>query len=228
MRRMSYQDANLCYQQLQPSFAYDDFDRYEAAQDSVREAVRELIAQDPAMTQRLNEMCDWLTVVTSPDQRLRIASWDEKSGGSMRDMGALAQIRSSDGQLQYLRLDPPFATAESGTDVLYENIFQLRTPHHTYYLALGLGTYGGGYYHRSARLMEIRDGSLQDVPHAFGDATYLELRIPNQHQATLRFDPATQTLSHPEFVEDPESGWSRPTGRNVHWQFQAGRFVSAL
>jgi len=225
---MGYQAVNACYERLQPSFAYEDFDRYEAAQDSVRQAVQELLARDPRMEQNLGELSQWLTVVTSPDRRLRIASWDEKSGGTMRDMAAMAQVRLANGELKYLRLDPAFATDEAGTDVRYESLFQLSTHRGNCYLVLGVGTYGGGHYHRSARLLEIKEGALQDVPHAFGEVPLLELRIPNQHQAILHFDPQTKTLTYPEFVEDRESGWSRPTGREVQWQFEAGRFVSAL
>lgn len=228
LRRIGYQAANACYERLQPSFAYDDFDRYEAAQDSVRQAVQDLLAQDPQMQQMLSELSDWLTVVTSPDLRLRIASWDEKSGGTMRDMAVLAQLRLANGELRYLRLDPAFATDEAGTDVRYETLFQLNTSRGHCYLVFGVGTYGGGHYHRSARLLEIKDGGLHDVPHAFGEVPWLELRIPNQHEATLHFDPQTKTLTYPEFVEDSKSGWSRPTGREVQWQFEAGRFVSAL
>jgi hypothetical protein len=228
LRSTGYQAVNACYDRLQPSFAYDDFDRYEAAQDSVRQAVRELLARDPHMEQNFEALSDWLSVVTSPDHRLRIASWDEKSGGTRRDMAAMAQIRLPHGQLAYLRLDPPFTADEAGTDVRYESLFQLSTQQANCYLVLGVGTYGGGHYHRSARLLEIKDDTLHDVPHAFGEVPLLELRIPNQHEATLHFDPQTKTLTYPEFVADPESGWSRPTGREVHWQFEAGRFVSAL
>jgi hypothetical protein len=224
---LSYQDASACYARLRPPYAYDDFVAYESAQDSVRLMVKALMEGDPQMARDLKQAGDWLKVVTSSDQRLRICSWDERSGGTMHDMCTLAQIRMPSGKLTYVRLDPSFGQS-NGTDVMYTDLFTLKGPDGPRYLALGVGSYGSGHHHRSARLLAIEGDTLIDAPQAFGDQPFLELLMSNQHTTYLRFNLDTRTLSHPEYIEDEELGIMQPTGRVMHWQYEAGRFVPHL
>lgn len=219
--------AMRCHEKLQPSFVYDDFREYEADQDALRAAVRALMDADPEMAHTFAELQDWLQVVSSPDGNLRVCSWSEKSGGTSSDMGAIAQVRLASGQLMYAQLDPDWNSGGPRTDVQYTEVYVLPHQGSDRYLLLGVGSYGGGEYHRSARLLAIQEDTVQDVSRAFGEQALLELHIPRSSTVSLTYDPTTQTLTHPEYLDDEETGFSRPSGRIIIWRYQSGRFVAS-
>lgn len=225
---LSPQQVANCYARLRPSFAYDSFEAYESAQDSVRQAVQAFMAADPQMEQDLTQAGDWLKVVVSPDRRLRICSWDERSGGTMHDMCVLAQIRLSSGEIMYQRLDPPPGDPGPLYDVMFLELYQLPSPTGPRYLAIGLGAYGSGHHHRVARLFVLGEQGLHDVPHAFGDSVSLTVLFSHGESTFLQYDPEQRVLTHPEMREEPSMGRQYPTGRTLHWQYQQGRFVRNL
>lgn len=218
------------FQRFGSPFSYSDWERYESVRDSLKNTLVDLLAADPHMSYTFDTLDQHMAVLQSPDNRLRVCSWDEQSGGSMHDMAALAQFQDASGRLHYAWLDPEMIgmEAEDGdieTDVLYNRLYQLNSPGQpTAYLLIGWGTYGSGHHHCSARLLQIQGNRLVDVPHAFSGQKLLEVQAPRSMNVDMSFNAESQVLLHREFLHNPESGFTESTGRWVAWRFQNGVF----
>ncbi|MEO1452077.1 MAG: hypothetical protein AAFV07_21270 [Bacteroidota bacterium] len=221
----SEQSWSKAFTQFGTPFAYEDWEDYELVRDSLKQKLVALLDLDPNFKHRFDSLDQHIAVLQSPDQRLRICSWDEHSGGSMHDMATLAQFIDEEGNPHYTWLDPEIVE-EGQTDALYSRLYQLQDEAgQACYLLIGWGTYGSGHHHYSARLLRISGHTLTDVPAAFGDKDFLEVSAPRSMRVEMEFTPESQALTHREFVMNQEMGFMENTGRWVVWIYDSGRFV---
>lgn len=213
------------FQAFGSPFAYDNWETYELVRDNLKQKLVDLLALDPGMSYQFDSLDQHIAVLQSPDKRLRICSWDERSGGSMHDMATLAQYLDAAGKVHYAWLDPDMIAEERETDALFSRLYQLSDEAgQSLYLLIGWGTYGSGHHHYSARLLQIKGERLMDVPAAFNDSAFLEVLAPRSMRVEMTFDPESRTLIHREFVMNPEIGFMEQTGRWVAWVFEGGKF----
>ena len=220
------QDWGRSFEAFGTPFSYDNWERYEVVRDSLKQRLQALMELDPDLRYSFDSLDQHISVLQSPDRRLRICSWDERSGGSMHDMATLAQYIDANGMAHYVWLDPDMIEEDEETDALYSRLYQLSDESgHATYLLIGWGTYGSGHHHYSARLLRIEGNRLVDVPAAFGERDFLEVSAPRNLMVEMEFLPDSRVLTHREFVMNQDMGFMEATGGWVVWIYEGGKFV---
>jgi len=186
-----------------------------ALRDSLSKQFRrrlvELLQNESSLGYEFDSLRHYVSITQSADGRLRSFSWDEREGGSWRDMTCFAQFRGGDGKLHVQQLDTDRET-ETGdfSDVRIYSIHMVERNGRPAYLLLGSGTHGSGLHHSSARLLTIGRSHLEPCSDAFDGAAELVSEIPRTYPIDMRYDERRQVLVYNDYKwTDASSGKTR-------------------
>ena len=95
-----------------------------------------------------------LTNVKSQDDKIRIWSWDQHTGGSWAQYISAVQFQTVNDKMGFRQLNSGEEIMSGGyTDVYIYKIHEINEKGKVYYLTFGRGTHGSGNYHRLAQFL---------------------------------------------------------------------------
>ncbi len=191
------------------------FLRYDSLAPAFKKYLTEVLNSEPAFKFPFDSLRTKLNLVETEDGKVRIFSWDEKSGGTYHDMAAVVQYESADGDIEVQELDS--GDVESFDEVVIHEDYQLSVDGEMCYLTIGWGTYGGGHQHISAQIYRIHNSS-------FIRTANLLVEAPRREKINLIYDKEKREIKHNEFVRNMDIGFYEPTGNTVTWKVSNGTF----
>lgn len=217
--------------------AADYWDRFDFLAPAFKEKLKSVLSDKRTHAFSFDRLRKHITVVTSADRKLRVFSWDEKTGGSAHQMTGIAQFTppglSGDVRVADLEYEDENGPID---DVIYYEIHDIKSDSHPYYLTFGWGTFGGGAHFKMIRAFRIKDHGLTFKDPIFQykgkicseiilrasrvDPIYLQYRSERQ---TIEFDE----LRIPESYKSVGRNIARPTGAKVRLKFD-GKLFKAL
>ncbi len=163
--------------------------------------------------------------VKSQDERIRIWSWDQHTGGSWSQYLSAVQFRTENGKIGFRQLNTGDEMMLGGyTDVYIYKIHEINEKGKVYYLTFGRGTHGSGNYHRLAQMFVISDSEFIKYEPCFENKDDLVLEIWRGDDLELSYDPVTKTISHTVLIYDEMRDRSYATEEIQQWHFQDGSF----
>jgi hypothetical protein len=172
-----------------------------------------------------------IKILRSTDNRLKIYSWDELSGGTAHDMSVYAQFKDKSGEVRFQRLDSGDADLSGYSESLIYELYTVLINDTTNYLTLGYGTFGGGHYHSIVQIFKIESKKLVKGKDCFvnplggNSMTDLVIVAPRSEKIKLKYYPESQELIYNEFVYGgDDSGSYYPTGFTVTLKLINGKF----
>jgi len=120
---------------------------------SIHPKLEKIVNTPGSFNYAFDSLSNYISIVQSTDCMLRIFSWDDLTGGTSRNMAAIAQYktRTGDVKTQWLGINK---------EVIYEmhDILIKGKPH---YLCFGSGTYGGGMQHKAIHVLYIEKDTVK-------------------------------------------------------------------
>ncbi len=231
MQPVIAQNLNLKEVDLQLSKLYNDlkFSDWEA-KDTLLPAFTNMLYTTLAKPESFSHSFDSISTkilrVTSPDNKIKIWSWDTYAGGSWHQNMTAVQFMSEDGKLGFRQLNSGEEMMMDGyTDVYINEIFEIEDKGELYYLTLGRGSHGSGNYHRLAQVFFVKGDEFVKCETCFEGETDLILEVWRGDVIELEFDPVVNTLSHTILVHDEMRDRYYATDKIQKWVFKNGSFI---
>jgi hypothetical protein len=150
-----------------------------------------------------------MSIATSADQRLRIYSWDTRTGGTMHFFSSIVQYKTSNRVKAKIYFDACADDNEGDSGVWYDSIYVMRTPAITYYLALSHSIYSS--IGRTSQLTAFRISADTLIPNIDlfkteeGVSDYMgfeyELNYKSKNRPGFGFDLINKIIRKP-IIED--------------------------
>jgi hypothetical protein len=212
----------------------DYWNRFDSLAPAFKEKLKTILSDRRTYEFPFDTLKKYITIVTSADGKLRIFSWDERTGGSAHQMTGIAQFtptaRDEDIRIADLENDDEEGPID---DVIYYEIHDIQADSYTYYLTFGWGTFGGGTHFRMIRSFRIAGNKLDFSDRIFEykgtTCNEILLRAPRIDTIYLRYIAGGQIIEFDELripASDKAIGQyiARPTGRKVRFKFNGKRF----
>jgi hypothetical protein len=212
----------------------DYWNRFDFLAPAFKEKLKTILSDRRTYEFPFDTLKKYITIVTSVDRKLRIFSWDERTGGSAHQMTGIAQFtpatRDEDIQIADLENDDEEGQID---DVIYYEIHDIQADSYTYYITFGWGTFGGGTHFRMIRSFKIAGNNLDFNDRIFKykgkPCNEIILLAPRVDTIYLRYITGRQTIEFDELcipASDKAIGHyiARPTGRKVRLKFDGKRF----
>lgn len=166
-----------------------------------------------------------VSIVHSPDKKIRAFSWDTQTGGTMHEYGNIVQFTRINGQIRQISL-PLNRIEEISQDTL--------PPHGTAYLFYDHGTAFGRLHGKSAswwrisgsRLAAAKLFALTKPTHliAYEYEPHSQGKLPQNFRHFV-YDRKKQTLSFPVVRSTEAYSFGELTTNRIIYRYQNGRFV---
>ena len=173
-------------------------------------------------------------IATSPDDRLRIYSWDLESGGTMHDFDNVYQYRGSSGKVFTWT---PKRDAEGGAGSFYTEIFQVKTTGGTIYLPVSTAIAStslalqqiqsmvikGNALNANIKLLKTSSGVKNSISFEydfFSVVDHLERPIK-----LFFWDDGRKSFRFPVVIEDKKTPQGRVTKKFITYKFDGKYFV---
>jgi len=212
----------------------DYWNRFDSLAPAFKEKLKTILSDRRTYEFPFDKLKKYITIVTSADGKLRIFSWDERTGGSTHQMTGIAQFtptaRDEDIRIADLENDDEEDPID---DVIYYEIHDIQADSRTYYMTFGRGTFGGGTHFKMIRAFKIVGNNLDFTDRIFQykgkPCNEIILQAPRVDTIYLRYIAGRQTIEFDELripASDKAIGQyiSRPTGRKVRLKFNGKRF----
>ena len=98
-----------------------------------------------------------LNLITSPDKKLRVYSWDNHLGGTMRFFNQIFQFQSNNQIATEIHL------AEQDPQAFFSKIYEAKNDKETFYLVISNSILWSSYHVQHINAYKIADNKLQDV-----------------------------------------------------------------
>lgn len=124
-----------------------------SGRSAINPKIEEILNISGTFNYAFDSLSNYISIVKSTDCMLRIFSWDDLSGGTSRNMAAIAQFKTATGNIktQWLGINK---------EVIYE-IHNIRINGKPHYLCFGSGTYGGGMHHKAIHVLYIENDTVK-------------------------------------------------------------------
>ena len=203
--------------------------RYDSLAPNFRHAVIKALSQKELFEYPFDSLATRVKKIRSSDGRLRVFSWDEKTGGTRHDFSAIAQYLNKKDEVVSQSINHFRTTGEKEyTEAGYFEIHTLEEGKNTQYLLLGWGTFGGGHQHNVVRLLQYKEGRMLDCVQCFDGKDFWPIILSRRDKAGLSFSSEEGTIQHKEFRENKEIGFYAPTGKVVELKWDGTTFQRSL
>jgi hypothetical protein len=185
------------------------------------------------------KMKERITVVNSPDRRLRTYSWDSNSGGTMHDFLTVYQFRSVNGVVNTWAEPYSMDVEERGAGAFVHDIFQQASSKGTIYLTVSTFIGSTSLAGQFVDAVRIDSGKLNFKPRAirtgkgFTDRIFFEYDFfsvvdhPERPIKLVFFDSKSKSFRIPVVVEDSKTPQGRVTDRFITYKFN-GRYFEKV
>lgn len=178
-----------------------------------------------------DSLATMIKVIASKDNKLRIFSWDELSGGSWHTYNSIYQYndknKSYSGILSINNEVP--LEAESYIDINHYKIYQIEN---NKYLVKGYGTHGGGKEFFVYRLLSFSNGKIVDCSKCFDGKDRFVYEISRRDTLEPKYNKELKEISYHELEEsyiqgnkDEPSGFMKATGKILKLKYKKGLFI---
>jgi|GEM_PF-1970549 len=204
--------------------------RYDSLAPQLKIKLHQIFSKEGSFGYGFDSLARYVRIVTSANGKLRVISYDERTGGSRHDMAALLII-SNDGRINAQWIDSNFEDQleeEPNYGTTDEIIFKLEEiiiNQTTHYLCFGWGTYGGGHHHNSILVFKLEEGQVVWTPEIIPES-YHKIFAARRDKIELEYDALEQTISFNEFKHQNDlDGFVQPTGKKIFLKFVNGKFL---
>lgn len=209
--------------------AADPYLRYDSLAPNFRTAIIKVLAKKDLFEYPFDSLATRLKIIRSSDKKLRVFSWDEKTGGSRHDFSAVVQYMGSNGKLTAHSINNFRITGEKEyTEAGYYEVHTLAKGSDPRYLLLGWGTFGAGHQHYVARVLQYKEDRLVDCNQCFDGKDFWPIVLSRSDKAELAFDTETNSIFHKQFRENEEAGYYAATGKMVVLKWDGTTFIKSV
>lgn len=167
---------------------------------------------------------DELLVISSADKKVLAFSWDNQTGGTMRDYDAIIQFIDKSGKLSLKELD--------GIDYI-ENIFTTELNNQTYYWLISYSISDSQTRGSGATLYQINERGFVPVDliktkKLTSQIGFSYSLLDGEHVHSnryFRYDNQTKTLSFPVVIATDENLIGKVTDKRIEYRFDGQYFV---
>lgn len=207
------------------TFTKSDYEARDSIGRFFKPTIKGILTDSNTFHYSFDSLSKQIRIIKSTDNRLKIYSWDEMSGGSWHDMAVFAQFETSNGQIKVKQLDPDEeAMTVEFTDVVIYEIHPIIIDNKTHYLTIGWGTHGSGHHHVTAQIFRIEGENLVKCDTCVENHEALVVEAPRVNEINFQFNPETNEITHNEFAYNGNIGFYQPTGGIVTWKLIDGVF----
>lgn len=162
---------------------------------SMKEPIDSLQGVDLAYGFMNNLIC-----AESSDERIRLFSWDELSGGSGHSYVNYIQINGDDGRCVVM----PFDTTMDNLEVGYYKIDKWLLDERSIYIFVGFGTYGGGLQHWRIRFFEFNGDQIHEIFEYYPDGYQWSIQCNRSQTPGILLDSSDNSISYKQFLTSLE------------------------
>jgi hypothetical protein len=174
-----------------------------------------------------------MQVVTSPDGKFRIYSWDTNTGGTMHRFLEVFQYKASNSSV--FAISPAREEGDSGG--FYTDIFQVESNKKTHYLARFSAILMTALSYQSINSFKVSGNRLDFKPKIFKTDEGLQNTIGFEYNffsvvdrkerpiKLILFDEKTQTVKIPVVIKKDENDYGTVTGKFIKYKFNGTYFV---
>ncbi|MET6989183.1 hypothetical protein [Sediminicola arcticus] len=200
--------------------------RFDRLSPGFTKQILNFLANPVTFRNEFDSLSKYLTIKTSPDNKIKFYSWDDLTGGTWHNINCVAQFETDNGKIIVQQINSG-KEAELGryTDSEIYEVFELNTEIEKLYLTIAWGTHGSGQQHQIVQIFRINGDTLLKCNSCFADNKDLVIEYPRSEKANLTFDPVKNILHFNEFKFDEEKGRYKATGKTISLEFINGVFT---
>lgn len=203
---------------------YDE-SRYDSVAPQFKKQLTKFLLSPITLNHRLDSLETLITIIQSPDKKIKFYSWDELTGGTWHAINVFAQYSLSGNKVSYQQLDTDKEVQHGGfTDSEIFEVNEIQEAGKVHYLTFGWGTHGSGKQHMIVQVFKIDGGKLITCRSFLAGKKELVIEYPRNEKAELKFDKLLNTISFNEFETDPEGVYTSKTGKRKVLRFVNGIF----
>lgn len=166
---------------------------------------------------------NYISIINSPDGKVKFYSWDNLDGGSWHNITCIAQYMSPNGKIYVKQINTEDET-ETGsfTDSEIYEIHEVIINNKTHYLTFGKGSHGSAKQHQIIQIFSIENNQLIKCDSCFINNKEWIIEYPRTINLSLSFDEKLNEISYKEFKIDETTGFGLATGKVITLKFIKG------
>lgn len=169
---------------------------------------------------------EYVSIVTSPDNKLRSFSWDNVGGGSFHDYTTYLEYKKPDGSCGIVEIDTEKSDQDADfIEVRYYKIEQIKEATETYYFLLGYGTYGGGKQHQAIRVFQLTDDIVAECFSCYPENKPLVMYRNRVQEIELTYSEKERRFTFREYEFDNDVGFYTDDFRVIELAFKNGKLI---
>ena len=206
-------------------FVYGQYENRDSIGLQIKQKIKNLLTNPETFDYPFDSTSKYIKITKSPDNKLRIYSWNEMSGGTWHDIAVFAQFKTDNDKIRLRQLDSDNEdmTGEFTDAGIYE-IHTITIDNQIHYLTLGAGTHGSGHHHSIVQIFKIQGENLVKCEDCFEFQKDLVVEVPRAQNIDLQFNSDKLEITHNEFRLVDSTGFSMSTGEISTWKLKDGIF----
>lgn len=146
---------------------------------------------------------------------LKTYSWPVRDTGCCHRSVIYAQFKTASGDINFIDLNET-----DGGYIFITDLKMIEIDNKPYYLILGWGSCCQGTHYATAKIYEIKNGSLYKSEAMFNDKAYLSIGANRGAKIDLKYSPEQKILSYNSYGEGNDSGFYRHEKNVVKWKLK--------
>ncbi len=207
------------------NYINSDYDtRYNNLRPKLKKKVETVLSIPESFTYNFDSLSKYMTIIQSNNDKVKMFSWDELTGGSWHDMAVIVQFKTKDQKIKTQWIDSDISEEVSGlTDAAQYEINDVIIDNKVHYLCFGRGTYGSGHHHKSILIFSIENGTIQPCESSILK-DYSTIQATRRDKINLSYDKEKQEISFNEFKYNDDIGFFEATGKRIKLKLKGGKF----
>jgi len=198
--------------------------RYDSLRAKLKKQVENVLSNPESFDYSFDSLAEYVTIIKSIDEKVRIFSWDELTGGTWHDMAVIVQFKTKSKKINTKWIDSDISEETSGiTDAIQYEINNVYIENKTHYLCFGSGTYGSGNHHNSILIFSVVNESFEPCSSCIPE-DYSIIQAPRGEKINMSYDKQKQEISFNEFNFNDDVGFFEPTGERIKLKLKVGKF----
>jgi len=187
----------------------------------IKKRFLEHLEDTSSFTNPYNSLSKYIGIKYSSDSLLKTYSWNERDTGCCYSSEIYAQFKTKSGDIKFIDLKD---LDDGGGDVFITDLKMIEINNKPYYLILGWGTCCGGKHYSTAKVYEIKNGSLYKSESIFNDKADLYIGANRGEKMELKYSPEQKILSYFSYGEQTDSGFYEQKKSVVKWELKKQGF----
>lgn len=169
----------------------------------------------------------FITFCNSNDHKLRVYTWEGLGGGCGHDYRNELVYTNSAGEIQHFPLDT-FAQEDAYTWAPwgYYDIQRLVIKRRVFYFLYGFGTSCGSSAYKNLRILEMKEGNLEECYSCYPNGKEISLRANRSHYLHFDVNPKKKSISYRTYAFDEDIGfYKHDEYEDIVLKYKSGFFV---